>query len=217
MFRKQKTDIFDTNKQTMNFLAHIYLSNNNDLIKIGNFMADGIRGKHFETYPKDIQIGIVLHRAIDTYTDAHPVFRQSKHRLHQDFGHYSGIIVDIFYDHFLAKNWSQFSDEKLSDYVQNFYQSLYTHWDFLNDKTKHLLPYMKVQNWLESYQSLEGLHQILVQMDKRMQNESNMSAAIAVLKKYYNEFETEFFEFFINLQSFSNEKLNLLCLEFQKS
>lgn len=216
MFRIQKTDIFETNKQAMNFLAHIYLSNNNDLIKIGNFMADGIRGKHFENYPIEIQIGIILHRAIDTYTDEHPVFRQSKHRLHQEFGHFSGVIIDVFYDHFLAKNWAIFSDEKLSDFVQKFYQSLYENFDLLNDKTKHILPFMKGQNWLESYKTLEGLQQILSQMDKRMQNKSNMSASVVVLKKYYNEFESEFFEFFINLQLFSNEKLNLLCQEYQK-
>ena len=89
----------------MNFLAHIYLSGDNDLIKIGNFMADGIRGKHYEYLPAEVQKGIVLHRAIDTYTDSHPIFRQSTKRLHHRYHHYAGVIVDVFYDHFLAKNW----------------------------------------------------------------------------------------------------------------
>ena len=80
----------------MNFLAHIYLSGDNDLIKIGNFMADGIRGKHFESYPLEIQKGIILHRSIDTFTDAHPIFRQSTKKLHEKYHHYAGVIVDVF-------------------------------------------------------------------------------------------------------------------------
>ena len=95
----------------MNFLAHIYLSGDNDLIKIGNFMADGIRGKQFENYHPEIQKGIILHRFIDTFTDAHPVFRQSTKKLHENYHHYAGVIVDVFYDHFLAKNWNLYSDE----------------------------------------------------------------------------------------------------------
>jgi acyl carrier protein phosphodiesterase len=104
----------------MNFLAHIYLSGDNYLIKIGNFMADGIRGKQFKNYPQEVQKGIVLHRAIDTFTDAHPVFRQSTKKLHSRYHHYAGVIVDVFYDHFLAKNWANYSDENLADYVNHF-------------------------------------------------------------------------------------------------
>ena len=85
----------------MNFLAHIYLSGENDLLKIGNFMADGIHGKAPESLPADVQKGIVLHRHIDTYTDAHPIFRQSTKRLHPVYHHYAGVIIDIYYDHFL--------------------------------------------------------------------------------------------------------------------
>lgn len=88
----------------MNFLAHIYLSGNNDLIKIGNFMADGIRGNDYNQFPNEIKKGILLHRQIDTFTDSHAIYRKSKHRLHEKYGHYSGVIMDILYDHFLAKN-----------------------------------------------------------------------------------------------------------------
>ena len=96
----------------MNFLAHIYLSGNNDMLKIGNFMADSVRGHHYLDYPDEIRKGILLHRYIDTFTDAHPIYRKSKHRLHEKYGHYSGVIMDIVYDHFLAKNWNNYSDEK---------------------------------------------------------------------------------------------------------
>ena len=93
----------------MNFRAHIYLSGENEPLKIGNFIADSIRGNSYLDYPEDLKNGILLHRYIDTFTDAHPIYRKSKHRLHEKYGHYSGVIMDIVYDHFLAKNWNKYS------------------------------------------------------------------------------------------------------------
>jgi acyl carrier protein phosphodiesterase len=194
----------------MNFLAHIYLSGNNDLIKIGNFMADGIRGKHFENFPADIQKGIILHRAIDTFTDAHPVFRKSTKRLHQRYHHFAGVIVDIFYDHFLAKNWKNYSEENLEEFISLFYKSLQDNVYFLTERTKGLMPYMINQNWLLSYQTVGGINRILTQMDHRTYNESKMKFATEELNQYYSEFEQEFTEFFEDLRTFSNKKLMIL-------
>lgn len=194
----------------MNFLAHIYLSGDNDLIKIGNFMADGIRGKHFESYPIDVQKGIILHRAIDTFTDAHPIFRKSTKKLHENYHHYAGVIVDVFYDHFLAKNWNTYSDEKLEEFVDRLYQSLHNNPDILSDRTKGMMPYMIEYNWLVSYQTVEGINRILTQMDHRTKNESKMRFATTELSEFYSEFETEFSEFFKELILFSNEKIMTL-------
>lgn len=173
-------------------------------------MADGIRGKQFEHFPSDVQKGIILHRFIDTYTDAHPLFRQSTKRLHTNYHHYSGVIVDILYDHFLAKNWSSYSDEKLEDFINRFYNSLYLYYDILSEKTKSIMPYMIEKNWLLSYRTVEGIHQILGQMDRRSQNVSKMQFASAELKQYYTEFEQEFTLFFSDLQQHAEEKLELL-------
>jgi acyl carrier protein phosphodiesterase len=194
----------------MNFLAHIYLSGNNDSIKIGNFMADGIRGKQFEDFPAEIKKGILLHRAIDTYTDAHPIFRQSTKRLHQNYHHYAGVIVDVFYDHFLAKNWNAYSPEKLEEFVDRFYKSLYENQTVLTLKTQNLMPYMIQQNWLVSYRSVDGIKQILSQMDHRTKNESKMRFATNELSEFYLEFENEFTTFFKDLILFSDVKLNAL-------
>ena len=191
----------------MNFLAHIYLSGDNDLIKIGNFMADGIRGKHFENYPLDVQKGIILHRAIDNFTDAHPIFRQSTKKLHEKYHHYSGVIVDVLYDHFLAKNWNQYSDEKLEIFVARFYQSLYDNSKILTDRTKDIMPYMIAHNWLVSYQTIEGIHRILTQMDHRTKNQSQMRFATNELSEFYPEFEEEFTNFFQELILFSKTKI----------
>ena len=176
----------------MNFLAHIYLSGDNDLIKIGNFMADGIRGRQYEKYPLEIQKGIILHRAIDTFTDAHPIFRQSTKRLHQNYHHYAGVIVDVFYDHFLAKNWNTYSDERLEDFVARFYQSLSDNKSVLSERTLMVMPYMFEQNWLVSYQTVEGINRILTQMDHRTKNLSKMRFATNELSEFYSEFENEF-------------------------
>jgi acyl carrier protein phosphodiesterase len=194
----------------MNFLAHIYLSGDNDLIKIGNFMADGIHGKNFDNFPLDIRKGIILHRAIDTFTDAHPIFRQSTKRLHANYHHYSGIIVDMFYDHFLAKNWSNYSEETLDEYTARFYQSLHDNEQSLSEKTKRIMPYMIQHNWLVSYQTIEGIEKILAQMDTRMKYESNMRFSVAELQTYYSEFETEFTTFFEEVTIFAQQKSTTL-------
>ncbi|BDU27088.1 acyl carrier protein phosphodiesterase [Flavobacterium sp. GSB-24] len=191
----------------MNFLAHIYLSGENDLIKIGNFMADGIRGKQFEHFPEDVQKGILLHRFIDTYTDSHHIFRKSTKRLHDRYHHYSGVIVDIVYDHFLAKNWSNYSEEKLESFINRFYNSLHDNYSILTEKTQGLMPYMIERNWLLSYRTTEGIHQILTQMDRRSKNISKMQYAIEELNEFYDEFEEEFTSFFEEIKIQAKAKL----------
>jgi acyl carrier protein phosphodiesterase len=191
----------------MNYLAHIYLSGDNDMVTIGNFIADGIKGKKYKKHPKDIQIGILLHRHIDTYTDAHDMVRQSTKRLHEKYGHYSGIIVDILYDHFLAKNWNDYSDIRLDKYVDNFYNSLETHFDMLPIRIQKMMPYMITDNWLLSYASIEGITRVLEGMNRRTQNRSSMNEAVIELEVFYKEFETEFTSFFDELILFSKEKL----------
>ena len=191
----------------MNFLAHIYLSGNNDLLKIGNFMADSVRGKSYLEYPGDIRKGILLHRYIDTFTDAHPIYRKSKHRLHEKYGHYAGVIMDIVYDHFLAKNWNSYFDENLEVYADDFYALMQNNYDILTPKTQNLLPYMIDQNWLVQYASLEGLEIILFQMDYRTKHRVNMQEAIVEVQLYYTELEAEFTLFFEELQLHCQQKL----------
>lgn len=195
----------------MNFLAHIYLSGDNELMKIGNFMADGIRGHDYLNFPEEVKNGIILHRYIDTFTDAHPIYRQSKHRLHQKYGHYSGVIMDILYDHFLAKNWIIYSEIPLENYVANFYQSLEKNYTVLTEKTKKIMPYMIEQNWLASYATIAGIEFILFQMDYRTKHKANMQEAVVELQQFYTAFENEFTLFFAALISFcGNQKTYVL-------
>ena len=194
----------------MNFLAHIYLSGDNDFIKIGNFMADGIRGNDYLNFPEQVKKGIILHRHIDTFTDAHPTYRISKHRLHEKYGHYAGVIMDILYDHFLAKNWSVYSDVSLEDYAAKFYQSLEDNYDILTEKTKGVMPYMMERNWLVSYATIAGIEMILFQMDYRTKHRAHMQEAITELQEFYVKFEEEFTLFFEELRTFADQKLAIL-------
>jgi acyl carrier protein phosphodiesterase len=194
----------------MNYLAHIYLSGESDLITIGNFIADGIKGKDYRIYPVDIQIGILLHRHIDTFTDAHKTVRKSTKRLHKKYSHYSGIIVDMLYDHFLAKNWSNYSRIDLSLYTENFYASLETHYNILPNRIQKMIPYMLADNWLVSYASKEGIGRALEGMNRRTKNRVHMDEAINELDQFYEAFENEFTLFFEELMAFSEKKLQEL-------
>lgn len=194
----------------MNYLAHIYLSGDNNLVTIGNFIADGIKGKNYENYPKEIQTGILLHRHIDTFTDAHLTVRKSTKRLHSKYSHYSGVIVDILYDHFLAKNWHKYSKIPLNEYVDSFYDSLEEHYDILPLRIQKMMPYMIADNWLLNYASIEGISRVLDGMNRRTKNRSSMNEAVIELETFYSEFEAEFCSFFDELITYSNQKLNEL-------
>lgn len=194
----------------MNYLAHIYLSGDNDLLKIGNFIADGIKGKQYVNYPDEIQKGILLHRAIDSYTDAHPIVKQSTKKLHATHGHYSGVIVDMYYDHFLAKNWSKFDSTPLPEYATVFYKLLQEHTAMLPERILKLMKPMITYNWLVMYESLDGIDTILKQMAHRTKFRGNLDIAIESLEAHYEALEQEFFQFFEELQEFVQLKLQEL-------
>ena len=145
----------------MNFLAHIYLSFGDDEITIGNFIADSIRGNKFKHLPNRVQQGIQLHRFIDTFTDTHTIPKISSKRLHKNYSHYSRVIVDIFYDHFLAKNWKKYSDTPLDIFVENFYDLLEDNYQILPDGVKRMMPYMISDNWIYNYSKMEGMDRVL--------------------------------------------------------
>jgi acyl carrier protein phosphodiesterase len=197
----------------MNFLAHIYLSGDDTEIAIGNFISDSVRGNKYKSFPIGIQKGILLHRNIDTFTDAHEIFRKSTKRLHEKYGHYSGVIVDIFYDHFLAKNWKLYSDQSLEEYTIKFYEVLLEKYDLLPARVQNLIPYLIKDNWLLSYATVDGISRVLKGMSKRTKFKSNMEFATEELKENYTLFENEFRSFFVELMAFSNNKIQEINLK----
>ena len=197
----------------MNFLAHIYLSFGDKEITIGNFIADSIRANKFQHLPTKVQKGIKLHRLIDTYTDTHLIPKISSKRLHANYSHYSRVIVDINYDHFLAKNWTKYSDVPLDVFVDDFYDLLEDNYEILPIGVKKMMPYMISDNWLYNYSKMEGIGNVLNGMNRRTKNRSKMNFAILDLEEHYDSFEDEFTEFFDELITFSKNKFNSLVIK----
>lgn len=194
----------------MNFLAHLYLSGNHKELMIGNFIADHVKGNQFSHFSKEIQKGILLHRNIDSFTDAHSIVRESKRRLHERYRHYDGVIIDIFYDHFLAKNWKNYSQIPLDIFVSSVYNLLQENNAILPEKTQEMLPYMIQYNWLYNYQFAKGIQEVLNGMNRRTAGKSQMNLATEDLLNHYEEFEQDFISFFKELQLFCQDKITNL-------
>ena len=190
----------------MNYLAHLYLSGKNEDLLIGNFLGDSVRGSKFEQYSEGIQKGIRLHRAIDTFTDAHPVFRITKSRL-ESFDPYAGVIVDMFYDHLLAKNWKKYSDINLFDYTKWAYSVLLPQIDSYPEKAQKMLPSMSKYNWLFNYGMMEGLERSLYGISKRTVDNYRLDPAVKLLQQNRTDFENDFELFFEDLRDFCNSEI----------
>ncbi|MTG98576.1 MULTISPECIES: ACP phosphodiesterase [Myroides] len=189
----------------MNFLAHIYLSLDNDFLKIGNFIADSVRGKSYLDYPIPIQKGILLHREIDEFTDFHPIWRTSKRIVVPRYNHYAAVLIDMYYDHFLALNWDVYHTTPLETYANDFYQLLEQNFDVLPTRVQNFLPIMIRENWLLKYKTIDGLKYILTQMDRRTKGISQMSYATEELVDNYDIFQQQFTAFFEELQQHITE------------
>ena len=194
----------------MNFLAHTFLSGENEDIMIGNFIADHVKGKSIKHFRPEIVKGIKLHRKIDAFTDSHPLFIKSKNRLQGKYHKYSGVITDMFYDHFLAANWNDYSDEELVEFTSKIYKLLFRNFFNLPAKTKKILPFMAGSNWLASYANLDFLQRSLQGLAMRTPFKSGMENAVTDLKNDYDKYQLEFKGFFPEVIDFSKEAISHL-------
>jgi acyl carrier protein phosphodiesterase len=192
----------------MNFLAHLYLSGNDPLVRLGNFIGDFVKGRDLaDRYEPAIVRGIELHRMIDEFTDQHPIVKQSKMRLRPKYRHYAPVIVDIFYDHFLAAGWDNHSDQLLPDFAEECYHFIQQQSATLPEQVNWMLPHMAQGNWLVNYAKMEGIHRALSGMARRSKFDSKMDESILELESHYNEFKVEFEEFFPLLKNYSDSFL----------
>jgi acyl carrier protein phosphodiesterase len=192
----------------MNFLAHLYLSADHPKLMTGNFIGDFVKGKHaLNQFEPEIIHGIELHRSIDEFTDTHPVVAESKNRLRPKYRHYSGVIIDVFYDHFLASQWSKFHTKPLNEFANEAYALIQAQINILPDGVQYMLPYMIRGNWLVNYAKVEGVDRALTGMSRRTPYESKMDEAKTELIKYYDEFEYEFNTFFPDLKAHCSQKI----------
>lgn len=186
----------------MNFLAHLYLAGNDTDLIIGNFIADFVKGKALENYSPGIQQGIRMHRLIDMFTDAHPLIENGKVALRPQFRKFSGVVMDVFGDHFLAANWSTYSTVPLLDFSSRMYQILKENESMLPERSLLTLKYMSMQNWLFNYQHLEGIRQALTGLSNRSTFESSMETAHLELNRNYYFYQNIFDEYLPELIKF---------------
>ncbi|MBA3649592.1 MAG: DUF479 domain-containing protein [Chitinophagales bacterium] len=180
----------------MNHLAHLYLSRYSERMMVGNFIADAVKGKKYSVFDSEIARGILMHREIDTFTDSHFIVKHSKRLLYKRYGLYSSVIVDIFYDHFLAKNFSYYSPVSLANFSSQCYELLYSYFDQLPSRYQRMLPHMKQENWLIDYGNIEGTQRSLTGMSHRIKYNPGIQHATTELRMYYKIFNEDFHLYF---------------------
>jgi acyl carrier protein phosphodiesterase len=183
----------------MNFLAHLYLSGSSPEILTGNFIGDYVKGSAYEQYPEEIKYGILLHRKIDSFTDAHPVFKRTKNHFISRYHKYAGVVVDIIYDHFLANEWEKYSFVPLAGFINDVYDVLLSRFDQLPARVQGFLPCFVVYNWLSCYNSLDGLEKVIRRMTVKTSLPDQTDFMMEVIRKKYDQISHEFNLFFPDL------------------
>lgn len=189
----------------MNYLAHLILSGDDADTMLGNFIGDFVKGNTYTRFKPRMQMGILLHRQIDSYTDNHPIVKESRALLRPIYGHYSGIVVDMFYDHFLAANWAEFYPQQtLHKYMNRVHRILLVNYLRLPGEVKRLLPFLIKSRRIENYATLGGLARALVIMSRNTSLPADTQAAIDCLNDNYDVFRTHFYTFFPQVKAMAD-------------
>jgi acyl carrier protein phosphodiesterase len=194
----------------MNFLAHAYLSFHHKEILTGNMISDFVKGKARFNYPAGIQKGIVLHRAIDAYTDTHEATKTAMQVFRPAYRLYSGPIMDVLYDHFLAADDAVFTDSSLLHFSQNVYSVLEEHAAHLPLHFTHLLPYMKAENWLYRYRTKEGIEKSLKGLVRRAAYMQESNTAITLFQEHYTFLNACYAVFIQDVKNYAKNELDKL-------
>ena len=167
---------------------------------VGNFIADAVKGKKYLEYEAEISEGILMHRAIDSFTDTNEIVSQSKSLLKPKYGLFSSILIDLFYDYFLAKNWNHYSQQSLSDFAGKAYRIFEKYLSIMPERNQFMFPYMKMENWLVSYSTIEGIERALRGMSRRIKNHPGIENGWKELVAFENVLEEQFRKFFPMLE-----------------
>ena len=193
----------------MNFLAHTYLSGCNEEIIVGNFMGDYVKGKSYREFPERVKKGILIHRDIDSFTDMHRITRRSKQRVASRYHKYAGIVTDIFYDHFLASLWDDYSDLPLTEFVSRTYDLLKRNYKVMPEAIKRWFPTFLENNWMMAYTTVDGIELVLGRMAANTSLPDHSAYAVEVLRDQYTLFMDDFLRFFPLIIEFLEEKYHI--------
>jgi acyl carrier protein phosphodiesterase len=186
----------------MNYLAHLYLAEDSADSIIGNLLGDFVKGRLDDRYREEIVKGITTHRKVDSFTDSHELILSSKRLISAERRRFSGIIVDLGFDHFLARNWSEYSSVDLGVFTKKIYDLLNDHENLLPDGLKSVVHRMAEEDWLGSYKEVEGVGKALDRIARRFKRENNLTGAVEELVKNYKKLEENFRAFFPQLTSY---------------
>lgn len=189
----------------MNYLAHLFLSGSNEKTMVGNFIGDYVKGNGWNKFPENIKKGILMHRQIDTFTDAHPKFREAKTLFRKEFGLYSGIVIDFLYDHYLAKNWNDYSELTLRTFAKRSHAVLLQNFKYLPVRVQGFLPFLIQHRRLESYASVNGIVQSLKIMSNYTSLPAKSDFVLQTIKVNNDYFDDNFKSFMFDIISFINE------------
>jgi len=189
----------------MNYLAHLLLADDTDASRVGNLLGDFTRGSIDELakiYPAEVVRGIQMHRAVDRFTDSHSVFKECRFLLAPERRRFAGIIVDIFFDHYLCKYWKDYHHTPLEEYCQEVYQAFEKHPEWRAGRLAEAFPFMKTQNWLLAYSTVDGIELTLQRVSCRSPRMAPVAEGILDFKAHYEEFETKFHDYMPDLLKF---------------
>ena len=162
----------------MNYLAHAYLSKEDEGLLIGNFIADHLRGNKFDHLSEGIKKGIVLHRQIDTFTDQHASFKRSKRLFYKGFERYSGVLVDIYFDHFLASNFSFHHHKTLPEFTEEVYSVYQNNIHLLPENSNKFLGYVLQNNIYHAYGNIQGIEKVLFHLSHRIGHDVMLNESV---------------------------------------
>lgn len=190
----------------MNFLFHLKLSGDDPEVLTGNMMGDFVKGRIGDDYPSRLRSGLILHRRIDSFAQNHPLFRQSKSRINPAYGHWRGVLVDMFYDHFLAQEWSQWSAESLEVYLERSLGMVEANRQYLPERLKERLKTI-FKDLIPSYRSVEGVRQALERMSQRVQRANPLATGVEELILHEADLKNDFRAFMPEIMAFSADFL----------
>jgi acyl carrier protein phosphodiesterase len=188
----------------MNFLAHLYLGPPDPQRLLGGLLGDFVNGRVVDMdLPAAVREGVWLHRQIDLFTDAHPLVRRSKQRVSPERRRFAGILVDMFYDHLLARYWDDFSEESLDSFTRRSYRLLLAQRDLIPLTAWPIIERMATHDWLSSYAELGSLHLAVNNTARRFRRETSLTGGVAELEADYAGFEADFRLFLPEVRAFA--------------
>lgn len=189
----------------MNWLAHVFLSEPSTDFRLGNLLADLVRGADRAGMPSDFLRGAACHKAIDAFTDSHPIVLASRRRLDARYRRFSGVLIDIFYDYFLARNWTTYEARPLDEYASAFYLDVRRRQLTLPADASTTLARILQHDLLGQYQRLEGvehsLRRISTYLSQRWGRPFELQTSIAELRAHESALAADFAAFFPQLRA----------------